>query len=231
VGPSLALAICGSVLGNRAARLSLLPVRVLVAALLPARMDTPTRFDLRILCLQLALSSRHLRRIRRGLGTGHRARPKGERRLAAMALFAFGIFIIEAGLYLFAPFDWIATIPVYYEIVVAVIYILAAVVGWCALVRFVIQWTLALISFAAGTRRSLLSRSGSGLSLTTFFATLVGLAILIWYDHAILPGTSHTHKLLGYFSEAWPDDHELVEYLRPRIALHEGASFRGSVLL
>ena len=60
-----------------------------------------------------------------------------------MALFAFGIFIIEAGLYLFAPFDWIATIPVYYEIVVAAIYILAAVVGWCALVRFVIQWTLA----------------------------------------------------------------------------------------
>ena len=156
---------------------------------------------------------------------------RGERRLGAMALFAFGIFIIEAGLYLFAPFDWIATIPVYYEIVVAVIYILAAVVGWCALVRFVIQWTLALISFAAGTRRSLLSRSGLGLSLTPFFSTLVGPAIVIWYDHAILPGTSHTHKLLGYFSEAWPDDHELVEYLRPRIALHEGASFRGSVLL
>jgi len=77
IGRTLALAICGSVLGNRAARLSLLPVRVLVAALLPARMDTSTRSDLRILCLQLALSSCHLRRIRHGVGTCHRARPKG----------------------------------------------------------------------------------------------------------------------------------------------------------
>jgi hypothetical protein len=60
---------------------------------------------------------------------------------------------------------------------------------------------------------------------------LIGPAVVIWYGQAILPGTSHTHKLIGYFSEAWPDDPELVEYLRPRIGLYDDASFRGSVLL
>jgi hypothetical protein len=156
---------------------------------------------------------------------------RGERLLAATALFAFGMFIIEAGLYLFASFDWIATIPVYYEIVVAAIYVVAAVTGWCALVRFAMQWILRLLALAAAARARLPMRTGSRRWLTPIVSTLIGPAIVIWYGQAILPGTSHTHNLIGYFSEAWPDDHELVRYLRPRIGLDDGASFRGSVLL
>ena len=51
------------------------------------------------------------------------------RKAALMCLLVFATFLLEVATYLFAPLHWPATLPLYYEILVAPLYALGAMVG------------------------------------------------------------------------------------------------------
>jgi hypothetical protein len=152
---------------------------------------------------------------------------RSERRICRLALFTFAAFLIEASLYLWAPFDWVATIPVYHEVILAAGYALAGVAGWCALLRRV---GATLARHLHARFRAVVPAWAPDLP-PALAAVLVAPALVIWYGTSVVAGTSHTHGLLGYFDEKWPIDSELVGYLRPRIGLDGDGAFRGSVLV
>jgi hypothetical protein len=55
---------------------------------------------------------------------------RSERKVASVCLLLLLVFLIEASVYLFAPLNWLATIPMYYEVLNGPIYALGAVVGY-----------------------------------------------------------------------------------------------------
>lgn len=162
-----------------------------------------------------------------------------ERRLGVVVLLGFTIFGIEVACYLLAPFDWVATIPIYHEVILLALFALAAAVGWYALGRSICAWLARLcratVPRGRGSRPWWGLADGptttSGGAQSIFLAALVSPAIILWYVTAVLPGTWISHRLIGYFNEPWPQEAELVEFLRPQIGLYDNAAFRGSMLV
>jgi hypothetical protein len=55
---------------------------------------------------------------------------RSERKVGLVCLLLLLVFLIEASVYLFAPLNWPATVPVYYEVLNGPIYALGAAVGY-----------------------------------------------------------------------------------------------------
>jgi hypothetical protein len=62
---------------------------------------------------------------------------RSERRAVFVCLLLLVVFLTEASVYLFAPMDWPATLPVYYEVLISPIYAFGAIVGYSSFVSTV----------------------------------------------------------------------------------------------
>jgi hypothetical protein len=138
-----------------------------------------------------------------------------QRLIPLMAAINFIWLILYASLYLFGTVHWFAPIPIYVETYTIQIAGLGAVVGWAALLQWVIaSASSASVQWFAQPRLKAIVAIGA----SAFVPVLVGIQALR------IPTWMH-----GIYHEPWVDEAELVTKLKEIIGLHEGAEFQGTV--
>ena len=162
------------------------------------------------------------------------------RKAGILCGFLFAAFLAEVGCYLFASFDWIGPIPIYYEVMVAPIYVLGAAAGFASAAgalwrskavaaRWNSVWAGLGVSAAFPDEARRFAKS-SGL-LPVLGA--VGLVLLagIWFNKFVVYGTRFSPGLVNILNEPWASNERLISYLRGNAGLGEDGRFRGSVVV
>ena len=138
-----------------------------------------------------------------------------QRLIPVMAVLNFIWLVIYGSLYLFGPFHWFAPLPDYVEAYSIQIGGLGAVIGWAAL----LEWLI-----ASRARRSFAWLAQQPLNaVATIGATAVVPGLLVISALKISAG------MYGIYHEPWVDEAELVMKLKESIGLRNGAEFRGTV--
>jgi hypothetical protein len=156
---------------------------------------------------------------------------KPARKIASLCLILFAVFLLEAGLYIFASFEWMGTLPVYYEVLVAPIYVLAAFVGYSSFATAV--WRQIVLAGGSFAREIALPPASRRLRAT--FPLLIGIAfvpaVALWFNSGAIYGTRYTPGLVNSLNEPWPSNPELIKLLRTEIGLEDDQRFRGTALV
>jgi hypothetical protein len=165
---------------------------------------------------------------------------KSERKAVFVCLLLFAVFLVEVGVYLFAPIHWSATLPVYYEILVGPVYAFGSIVGYCSFVATVWRKLIAEPCSKATGPRLLSSwetaqRPALFKSLIRAVPVLSGIAFVpalgAWYVKDEIYAHKYTPYLINTLTEPWPATDELVAYLGDNIGLRNTRLFRGMALL
>jgi hypothetical protein len=156
---------------------------------------------------------------------------RAARKIALLCLLLFSIFLAEAALYLFASFDWSGPLPTYYEVLVAPIYALGAVVGYSSVAAAIWNRFVPNVNTAKTPRTRRINLQHVITVSPILVATALVPAVILWFNNKVIHGTAYTPGLVDILNEPWPSNSELLTLLRTNIALREDPRFRGAALV
>jgi hypothetical protein len=164
---------------------------------------------------------------------------RSDRKAVVACLVIFSAFLVEVSVYLFAPVHWSATLPLYYEILVAPIYAFGAIVGYSSFLATIWGRLTAEACPNATAPAASSADPAQPLALSARIIRAVPILSAIafvpvlgtWYVTQEIYTHDYTPSLIATLTEPWAETDELSAYLDENIGLRTTRQFRGMTLL